>query len=521
MNNNLYAIIPFYNYFNNTKRNIHLSQFINNYCNISNLKIVIAEGVADNTPLIDHSSLVYSHQKYNTTQKIWIKENLINLAVTAQLPSDWQFMCWIDCDVQFLYPNWVDASIRLLKNYDAIQMFDYVFHWNEKQDNFYNAHIGYINSLTNKIDVNGLKHCGMAWGMKRSLYERVGGLWENNVIGSGDTLIGKSITQQFLDKDIINGQLNYIYSPEYLEQITKYYKLFSGTKYSYLKNPILSGWHGSWDSKKYVDRHKILKKYDFNANFINKNNNGIVNINNKYTDLVGDIHEYMETRETLEIPDDIKIDFYTTFNPKNIDLQYKTWIPYAKNIYAIQDHCEILDIPNCKIIYNPSVEIEGKKLQKVKDIISIAKKQSKYFVIINSDIELSKNIPLWKQIISKINTDIVIAHRYNYNDFFCNKESNGFDMFVLNDSFDFDSDDFLIGACAWDWYMPYLAIKQNIPVNIIDQKFLYHKDHDQQWNEKIFEISQEWFHKQTGIDRKIPIKRETFNDTIITLSKHI
>jgi hypothetical protein len=295
MNDILYIVIPFYNYFNNPYRDLHLKTFIEKYSYISNLRIVISEGIYENYLSEDYSHIVYKHIKYNVTQKIWIKENLINLAVENHLPADWRFIAWVDCDVEFLYPDWVDSTIELLQNYEAVQMFDYVFHWNETKNNFNNAHIGYINSLVNNLKVEGLKHLGFAWAINRDLHSRINNLWENNIIGSGDEVIARSITQRLTYRDL--EKIKYNYSNQYAEELFTYYKLFSNTNYSYLKIPILNGWHGTWESKKYNERHKILKNYSFNSSCLTKKNNEIISIDTKHIDLIKDISEYMESRE--------------------------------------------------------------------------------------------------------------------------------------------------------------------------------------------------------------------------------
>jgi hypothetical protein len=294
MNNTLYAIIPFYNYFNNSYRNLYLKNFIEKYSHASNLKIVISEGIYENYLSENYSNVVYKHIKYNVPQKIWIKENLINLAI-AHLPDDWRFIAWVDCDIEFLYPYWVDSTIELLQSYEAVQMFDYVFHWNETKNSFNNAHIGYINSVVNNLTIKVLKHFGFAWAINRNFYSRINNLWDNNVIGSGDEVIARSITQRLSYQDI--ERLNYNYSKEYAEQLFAYYKLFSNTNYSYLKVPILNGWHGTWESKKYNERHKILKNYNFDSNFLSKKPDEIICIDNKHAGLVKDISEYIESRE--------------------------------------------------------------------------------------------------------------------------------------------------------------------------------------------------------------------------------
>ena len=44
-----------------------------------------------------------------TKDELWLKENLINAGV-AHLPDNWQQVCWLDSDVVFARPNWVENA---------------------------------------------------------------------------------------------------------------------------------------------------------------------------------------------------------------------------------------------------------------------------------------------------------------------------------------------------------------------------------------------------------------------------
>ena len=46
-----------------------------------------------------------------TNTELWHKENLINMAV-QRLPSDWEYVAWIDADVSFARPDWVAETIH-------------------------------------------------------------------------------------------------------------------------------------------------------------------------------------------------------------------------------------------------------------------------------------------------------------------------------------------------------------------------------------------------------------------------
>lgn len=44
--------------------------------------------------------------KLRTNDELWFKENLINIAA-SYLPEDWEYMAWIDTDLEFQNKNWV------------------------------------------------------------------------------------------------------------------------------------------------------------------------------------------------------------------------------------------------------------------------------------------------------------------------------------------------------------------------------------------------------------------------------
>jgi hypothetical protein len=303
MNKNLYVILPYYNYFHNIEREKNLLNFIRLYSGIENCKLILIEGIDNESrhlPL-DVKHFVHSHIKYNLPQRIWVKENLINLAVRNHLPNDWNYMSWIDSDIYFLNKNWVNQSIELLETNDIIQMFDFSLDQNNsKSQSNATFNVGYINAFMNQNDFFirefSLKHSGYGWAMNRKFYEKIGGLWEFNIIGSADTIIARSATQNLSREQILmKNQLNVIYSLKYGDQLCEYYDKFNGCKFSFLKSQIYHFFHGKNQHKLYVERHEILKYHDFETSMIKYDENGII-----YTDkndLSLHIENYMNYRE--------------------------------------------------------------------------------------------------------------------------------------------------------------------------------------------------------------------------------
>jgi hypothetical protein len=311
MDKNLYVILPYYNYFNNKYRVSNLLKFIEKYKEIQNCKIVLVEGISDESEsLIDLSGKIFKHIKYKLPQKIWVKENLINLALQNHLPADYNFFCWLDSDIFFEKKDWVDQSINLLNQNDAIQMFnfginqetriefdDIPFHSFETKPKLkgHSVSMSLIAYLSGQYDVSNFRpHTGFGWGMTRNFYNKIGKLWDYNIIGSGDSVIGRSICQKLTEENILTKHsLNIIYSKTYAEQILEYYKKFKDCKYSFLPSRIYHFFHGDMKNRKYVERHFLLKKFNYDSSMVNYDNDGIIYTN---TELLNEVYNYMVSR---------------------------------------------------------------------------------------------------------------------------------------------------------------------------------------------------------------------------------
>lgn len=298
MDKNLYVILPYYNYFNNSYRVLNILRFIEAYKGIRNCKIVVVEGLtADSEPLKDLSDKIFKHIKYNIPQKIWVKENLINLILQNHLPKDYNFFCWLDSDIFFEKQNWVDEAIHLLNENDAIQMFDFCINRGEKKE-YKNKVIGQIAYELKTCDSTDFKyHCGFGWGMNKNFYNKIGKLWEYNIIGGGDSIIGRSISQKLTEEDILtNNALSIIYSKTYGEQVLQYYKKFKNCKYSFLPTTIHHFFHGDMYNRLYTRRHNFIKDLKYDASMVNYNSDGIIYATEGVSK---QIFRYMKFRESF------------------------------------------------------------------------------------------------------------------------------------------------------------------------------------------------------------------------------
>jgi glycosyltransferase involved in cell wall biosynthesis len=166
------------------------------------------------------------HFQFRTRHELWHKENLINLGI-ARLPEDWEYVAWIDADIQFTRPDWVQETLHQLQHYDVIQL------WSHAQDlgprhepmdrhasfcychsefsdlpkpdenllaarragRYYSAPAIQVASPTPTFPNANIYnwHPGFAWAARRNAIEDLGGLIDWAPLGAGDRHRAKAL----------------------------------------------------------------------------------------------------------------------------------------------------------------------------------------------------------------------------------------------------------------------------------------------------------------------------------------
>ena len=172
-------------------------QWVKHMLESENVVVHVVEATyGDRAPECAPENNEYNYVQVKTSSEIWLKENLINIAVQNSLPADWKYMAWIDCDITFRDPNWAQAAVHQLQHYNIIQP------WSDAVDlDFYGAIHGHWKSFgslcaTRKKMWHGkghngydYAHTGYAWACNRYWYSNVqpvGGLIPWCIVGAGD-----------------------------------------------------------------------------------------------------------------------------------------------------------------------------------------------------------------------------------------------------------------------------------------------------------------------------------------------
>jgi len=202
-----------------------------------------------------------NHLQIRTCDPIWHKENMVNLGVKYLLPKSWKAFAWIDADIEFDSNSWALDTLKILNGCkDVVQLFSHCIDMdkNENTLNIFNS-FGYSFNKTKKYTQRGIDywHPGYAWAITRKAYEKIGGIYDKGVLGSGDSIMALS----FINK---TGNMNNInYSEDYNNSMLEFQKKAKTLRLGYTPGIIRHYFHGSKINRKYTERWQILIRQQY------------------------------------------------------------------------------------------------------------------------------------------------------------------------------------------------------------------------------------------------------------------
>ena len=303
--NNLYCIIPYFNFCKSVTRRKLFLEFIERYKNIENLKLIVIEASnnKEEFDLPENIDGVFDHIAIYIKNIIWIKENLINIAIN-KLPKYWKYCSWVDADLTFLNTNWVNDTIKELDNCDALQLFESAVNLGPTGETF-KLDQGFVKQYKtsdreyDRSHKYGYWHPGYGWAINRKLYDKFVAknshiLPDFAILGSGDHHMSLSFI------GCANNSYPDNISDEYKEKIKNYEKVCKkiGISLGYINGTIVHHWHGSLKNRKYVERWQIFIDNNYNPyTDIKYDENGIIELTEEGTKLIEPIVKYFDERK--------------------------------------------------------------------------------------------------------------------------------------------------------------------------------------------------------------------------------
>jgi len=245
------------------------------------------------------------HVQIRSDHELWHKEAMINIGF-SKLPRDWEYAAWIDADVLFVNPSWVQETIHQLQHFCIVQMF-HTAHDLDSNGFITNKFVGFPASVMENdghipiknyyyygYGVKGKFHPGYAWAIRREAWNTIGGLIDINIVGGGDHQmafgfygsIEKAIPFQssFAYKHVLNSWQNNAL------KLNKNIGFIPGT--------LLHYWHGKKVDRGYFDRWQILAKNKFDPiTDLKRDWQGLWMLNGDKPRLRDDLIKYFRTRQ--------------------------------------------------------------------------------------------------------------------------------------------------------------------------------------------------------------------------------
>ena len=281
-------------------RYILMKEFINRIeLEEKNVVLYIVELAYKNQKFIITDKNNKRHLQLRTDCPLWHKENMINLGVKYLLPKNYKAFAWIDADIEFENNTWSMDTLKILNGTkDIVQLFSHCVDMNKNKLTMrvFNS-AGYQYTKQNQFCGFGDNywHPGYAWAITRKAYEKIGGLYEKAVLGSGD-----NIMLHCLLKNGINSVKNK-YNEDYIDSVVQYEKKIKNLRFGYTPGVIRHYYHGSKKNRFYHERWEILIKHQFSP----------------YTDITYD--DMGVIIPTPFFSEEFKKDIYNYFKSRNED----------------------------------------------------------------------------------------------------------------------------------------------------------------------------------------------------------
>jgi hypothetical protein len=245
-----------------TKRYILLNEFVKRIKEEEeHVTLYIVEMIYPGQKFVVTKSNNKKHLQLKTDVPIWHKENMINLAVKKLLPSTYKAFAWVDADIEFENSSWALDTLKILNGCkDVVQLFSHAVDMDKDKTNLnIFTGFGYSYSKNKMYTIKGTDywHPGYAWAMTRKAYEKLGSIYDEGVLGSGDNIMALS----FINK--AKNMNNSNYHSDYNTSMTDYQKKTKGLRLGYTPGVIRHYYHGTKQNRQYTERWKILMKHQF------------------------------------------------------------------------------------------------------------------------------------------------------------------------------------------------------------------------------------------------------------------
>lgn len=238
-----------------------------------------------------------NHIQLRTESELWYKENAGNVAL-SYLPADWEYVAFVDADFLFTRPDWAFETVHMLQHYDAVQMFTnltYLSHDNKVTNQMAGFVWQHLNQLTVPKAYGHRGAVGGAWAFRRSAIEKLGGLLETCILGSGDWHMAFALAL----RDDVHPEMKFEQIPQYVKSIQDWRERAKELRgnIGFVESNAIHYWHGPMINRGYTTRWRVLTENNFDPYAdLRKDMQGLLQLNKNKPGLRDGIRAYFKAR---------------------------------------------------------------------------------------------------------------------------------------------------------------------------------------------------------------------------------
>jgi hypothetical protein len=211
-------------------------------------------------PQIPDATLVVNSNSY-----MFYKEQLLN-KLEPLVPRTYTKLIFLDGDVLFDTPDWIDQTSAALEKNDILQPFNEACWLTPDNTRIRSKKMSYASAIITKqpISMSTMHdyHPGFAWGMKRTTFHKLGGFFPRSIIGGGDVAFVLNLFPIEVTDTIFFKAINEGFGKFIIDSWREYNKKFKEVNPSlgFLYNRALHLFHGVKENRQYVSRYQDISK---------------------------------------------------------------------------------------------------------------------------------------------------------------------------------------------------------------------------------------------------------------------
>lgn len=241
-------------------------------CQCAGVKLVTVEQAFGERPFMVTQESDALNVQVRSFEELWLKENMINLGLERARQHGATKIAWIDADCAPMQPprRWFEETWHALQHYEFVQMWSTMVDLDETQcvvasgtSFMYNyLRFGTPTPKGERGYGTSWGRPGLAWAANVDALDKVGGLIDFTILGSGDWYAARALIGK-IDDAIPKGTRLQAYFGK-IRQWALLCDRWIKQDVGLVEGAMWHDWHGAHKNRQYDTRDQILVRANFN-----------------------------------------------------------------------------------------------------------------------------------------------------------------------------------------------------------------------------------------------------------------